>query len=100
MELQKAFHNFNSVDGHGVHTATLRIDASEGSFIIGVDLDHFGGKSSVSESGVDILTSTCYLQAHFEASLGANSPLRAASWFHFDGVLFISPDGSTPQTLV
>jgi len=61
MELQKAFHNFNSVDAHGVHTEALWIAGNTGSFVIGVDLDHFGGKSSVSESGVDISTSTCYL---------------------------------------
>jgi hypothetical protein len=56
MELQKAFHNFNSVDGHGIHTKD-RWGNVDGSFLIGVDLDHFGGKSSVSESGVDISTS-------------------------------------------
>ena len=45
MELQKAFHNFNSVDGHGIHTKALWENAEAGSFLIGVDLDHFGGKS-------------------------------------------------------
>ncbi len=99
MELQKAFHNFKSVDGYGIHIEALWINANEGTFVIGVDLDHFGGKSSVSESGVDISTSTCYLQAQFAASLGANAPLRTDTWFHFDGVLFLSPDGSAAQTL-
>ena len=63
MELQDTFQNSNSVDGHGVDTEAMWINANERSFIIGVDLDHFGGKSSVSESGVDISSSTCYLQA-------------------------------------
>ena len=98
MELQKAFHNFNSVDGHGVHTEALWISANPGSFVIGVDLDHFGGKSSVSESGVDISTSSCYLQAQFAAATA--SALRADTWFHADSVLFISPDGASAQTLV
>ena len=61
MELQKAFHNFNYVDGHGIHTKALWELANTGSFVIGVNLDHFGGKSSVFESGVDICTSSCYL---------------------------------------
>jgi hypothetical protein len=100
MKLQKVFHNFNSVDGHGVHTEALWIAGNTGSFVIGVDLDHFGGKSSVSESVVDISTSTCYLQAKFEAALGANVALRTDTWFHYDAVLFISPDGSSAQTLV
>ena len=98
MELQKAFHNFNSVDGHGIHTEDLWNSANAGSFVIGVDLDHFGGKSSVSESGVDISTSSCYLQAQFAAATA--SALRADTWFHADSVLFISPDGASAQTLV
>ena len=98
MELQKAFHNFNSVDGHGIHTKTLWELPNTGSFVIGVDLDHFGGKSSVSESGVDISTSSCYLQTQFV--VGLNAALRNDTWFHFDGVLFISPDGASAQTLV
>jgi hypothetical protein len=98
MELRKMFHNFNSVDGHGIHTKTLWKNVDAGSFLIGVDLDHFGGKSSVSESGVDIPISNCYLQAQFDAGLTA--ALRADTWFHFDGVLFISSDGSAAQTLV
>jgi len=98
MELQKAFHNFNSVDGHGVHTEALWNSDNAGSFVIGVDLDHFGGKSSVSESGVDISTSSCYLQAQFKAA--TTSALRADTWFHADAVLFISPDGASAQTLV
>ena len=61
VELQKAFHNFNSLDGHGVYTKAFRINVNEGYFVIGVALNHFGGKSSVSDSGVDISTSTCYL---------------------------------------
>ncbi len=69
MELQKAFHTFNSVDGHGIHTKALWNDVDDGSFVIGVDLDHVGGKSSVSESGVDILTSSCHLQAQFTDAL-------------------------------
>ena len=98
MELQKAFHNFNSVDGHGIHTKALWEEPVAGSFVIGVDLDHFGGKSSVSESGVDISTSSCYLQTQFAVGLAA--ALRVDTWFHFDGVLFISPDGASAQTLV
>jgi len=44
MELQKAFHNFSSVEGHGIHTSTLfDKDDGTGSFVIGVDLDTFGG---------------------------------------------------------
>jgi hypothetical protein len=60
IELQKAFHNYNSVDGHGIHTKALWDEPVASSFLIGIDLDHFGGKSSVSESGVDISTSSCY----------------------------------------
>ena len=97
MELQKAFHNFSAVDGHGIHDSTSW-DAAEGSFLIGLDLDHFGGKSSVSESGVDISTSTCYLQAQFSDELAA--ALRCDTWFHADAVLYISPDGASAQTLV
>ncbi len=68
------------------------------SFFVGVDLDHFGGKSSVSESGVDISTSSCYLQAQFDDALDAS--LRVDTWFHFDVVLFITPDGSLAQKVV
>ena len=98
MELQKAFHNFNSVDGHCIHTKALWDEATAGSFLIGVDLDPVGGKSFVSESGVDISTSSCYLQAQFEARLLA--ALCVDTWFYFVGVLFISPDGASAQTLV
>ncbi len=98
MELQKSFHNFNSVVGHGIHTKALWDDVDAGSFLIGIDLDHFGGKSSVSESGVDILTSSCYLQTQFHAPIAA--ALRVDTWFHFDSVLYISPDGASAQTLV
>ena len=82
-----------------MHTETSWINVNSGSFVIGVDLDHFGGKSSASESGVDISTSTCYLQAQFNIALGANVALRAHTWFHYDDVLFIAPDGSSAQTL-
>ena len=98
MELQKAFHNLNSVDDHGIHTKALWEDPVAGSFVIGVDLDHFGGKSSVSESGVDISTSSCYLQTQFNTPTSA--ALRVDTWFHYDAVLFISPDGAMAQTLV
>ena len=98
MELQKAFHSFSSVEGHGLHNGTTWGNATAGSFLIGVDLDHFGGKSTVSESGVDISTSTCYLQAQFSAATTA--AIRVDTWFHADAVLYISPDGASAQTLV
>jgi hypothetical protein len=97
-ELQKAFHNYNSVDGHGIHTKAIWDDPVTGSFLVGIDLDHFGGKSSVSESGVDISTSSCYLQTQFHEPTTA--ALRVDTWFHYDAVLFIAPDGSMAQTLV
>ena len=98
MELQKAFHSFSSVEGHGIHNNTTWSHATAGSFLIGIDLDHFGGKSMVSESGVDISTSTCYLQAQFQTA--TTDAMRCDTWFHADAVLFISPDGSSAQTLV
>ena len=88
MELQKAFHNFNSIDGHGIHTEALWNSANAVCFVIGVDLDHFGGKSSVSESGVDISTSSCYLQAQFAGATG--SALRVDTWFHADVVFYLA----------
>ncbi len=98
MELQKAFHNFNYVGGHGIHTKDEWEKAEDGSFLIGVDLNHFRRKSSISESGVDISTSRYYLQAQFDDALDV--ALKVDTWFHFDGVLYISPDGSATQTLV
>ncbi len=97
MKLHKAFHNFNSVNGHGIHSK-YQWGNAYGSFLIGVDLDHFRGKSSVSESCVDISTSSCYLQTQFAVGLAA--ALRVDTRFYFDGVLFISPDGSAARTLV
>ena len=90
MELQTPFHNFNHVDGLGIHTKALWEHARIGIFFIGVDLDHFGGKSSVPESGVDISTSSWYLQAQFAVRLA--SALRLDTWFHYDVVLLISSD--------
>ena len=98
MELQKSMHSFSSVEGHGIHNLTTWRKATDGSFLLGVDLDHFGGKSTVSESGVDISTSTCYLQAQFAAA--TTNALRVDTWFHADAVLYISPDGASAQTLV
>ena len=98
MELQEAFHSFSNVEGHGIRNDTTWSHATAGSFLLAIDLDHFGGKSMVSESGVDISTSTCYLQAEFQAATTA--AMRADTWFHADAVLFISPDGSSAQPLV
>ena len=98
MELQKAFHNSNSVDGHGVHTEALWNYANACSFVIGVYLDQFGEKSSESESGVDISTSSCYLQAQFVGPIA--SALRVDTWFSVDSVLFISLYGAAAKTLV
>ena len=95
-----AFHNFNSVNGHGVRTEAMWISVNEGSFVIGVDLDDFGGNSFVSESGVDISTSACYRQDQFNTALGSNIALRVDTWFHYDVVLFIAPDGASAQTLL
>ena len=98
MSLQHAFHSFSSVEGHGTHTKATWDATTGGSFLIAVDLDHFGGKSMVSESGVDISTSSCYLQAQFQTALAAAH--RVDTWFHADAVLYISPDGASAQTLV
>jgi hypothetical protein len=97
MELQKAFHNFSSVEGHGIHTLDIwnKTDGT-GSFVIGVDLDHFGGKTAFASTGTNISTSSCYLQVNFnEATTAA---LLCDTWFHFDAVLMIRPDGTAAQT--
>jgi hypothetical protein len=46
MELHKAFNNFNSDNGHGIHTKSLWEKADASSFLIGVELDHFGSKNT------------------------------------------------------
>ena len=99
LELQKAFHNYTNMDGHGTHTSTSWNAATTGSFLIGQDLDHFSGKSQVSESGVDISTSSCYLETKFSGNVPANG-YRVDTYFHYDAVLYIAPDGSAAQTLV
>ena len=99
LELQKAFHNYNNMDGHGIHTPTTWSAATTGSFLIGQDLDHFSGKSMLAESGVDVSTSSVYLEAKFSGNVPANG-YRVDTYFHYDGVLYIAPDGSAAQTLV
>jgi len=100
MELQKAFHHFSAIEGVGLHKLDTWTNETAGSFLIAVDLDHFGGKSAVSESGVDISTSSCYFQADFGTDYTGTAALRCDTWFHFDGVLYISPDGAAAQTMV
>ncbi len=104
MELQKAFHNFSSVEGHGTHTKeSWNKDDHTSTFMIGVDLDHFSATSDVSRSRVDISTSMCYLQAQFSAvqKVGtANVALRADTYFHYDAKLEIASDGSGARTVV
>jgi hypothetical protein len=96
VELQKAFHNFSSVEGHGIHTLLTWNDVDDGSFVIGVDLDHFGGKTAFVSTGTNISTSSCYLQTNF--AFATSDALLCDIWFHFNAVLMIKLDGTAAQT--
>ena len=96
VELQKAFHNFSTVEGHGIHTLLTWNDVDDGSFVIGVDLDHFGSKTAFVSTGTNISTSSCYLQVNFDKATTA--ALLCDTWFHIDAVLMFIPDGTVAQT--
>ena len=96
MELQKAYNSFSSVEAHGIHTSDTWDDNDDVSFVIGVDLDHFGGKTVFASTDTNILTSSCYLQANL--AIATLAALLCDTWFHFDAVLMIKPDGTAAQT--
>ncbi len=58
MELQNVFHNFSSVKGHGIYTLDTWNDVDDGSSVIGVVLDKFGGKTAFASTGKNISTSS------------------------------------------
>ena len=96
-ELQKAFHAFSAADNHG-NCRLADWAATEGSFVIAADLDHFSHKSDVAEAGADVSTSTMYLQCQFGAALGDTVALRVDTFLHSDAVLVIDPQGQA-QTI-
>ena len=100
--LELAFHAYSPAEAHGIHTLTEWTgDANnEGGFLIGVDLDAYGGKSLLSESGTDVSTSSCYFNAEFAQTYTPTGPITVDSFFHYDGVLYITPDGSSARMLV
>eukprot|EP00873_Tetraselmis_striata_P017508 jgi/Tetstr1/437772/TSEL_026426.t1 len=55
------------------------------------DLETQSHKSAVSESGVDVSTSTIYLKAQFAVALA--KALRIDTFTHQDAILFIDPSG-------